>query len=120
MRARVCATNSSIEPSRIGSGSITVAAPHSHVAWIAVTSGRVVGPRIATWAPGATPARLERGGHRAGVVVELAPRHLVFAVPSAPADPRNVIAPGPSAAASRRGQEGRQRPSCASDSASAP
>ena len=90
MRARVCATNSSIEPSRIGSGSITVAAPQSHVAWIAVTSGRVVGPRIADVCAGADAAGLERGGHGAGVVVELAPRHLVSAVRRRPRPTRGT------------------------------
>ena len=53
--ARVWATNSSIEPSRIGSGSTTSVAPHSHTAWMAVTSGRVVGPSRATWPPAPTP-----------------------------------------------------------------
>ena len=62
-------------PSRIGSGSITVAAPHNHVAWIAVTSGRVVGPRIATCVPGATPRAWRAAAMRARVVVELGPRH---------------------------------------------
>ena len=31
--------------------------PSSHTAWIAVTSGRVVGPSRATWAPGPMPRR---------------------------------------------------------------
>ncbi len=44
IRARVCSTNSSIEPIRIGRGSITTVAPASQVAWIAVTRSRVVGP----------------------------------------------------------------------------
>ena len=45
--ARVWATNSSIDASRIGSGSTTTVAPASQMAWIAVTSARVVGPEQA-------------------------------------------------------------------------
>ena len=55
MRCRVWATNSSIDPSRIGSGSTTRVAPVSHVAWMADTSGRVVGDSSATWSPGPIP-----------------------------------------------------------------
>lgn len=55
MRWRVWLMNWSNEPIRMGSGSITTQAPHSHVAWIAVTSDRVVGPRMATWWPGPMP-----------------------------------------------------------------
>ena len=39
----------------MGSGSSTMVAPASHVAWISVTRGRVVGPSTATWSPGTTP-----------------------------------------------------------------
>ena len=64
----------------------------------------MVGPRIATCAPGADAARLQRGRHRPRVVVELGPRdELGCAVVLPAAEPRNVIAPGPSAAASSRG-----------------
>ncbi len=55
MRVLVWATNSSIEESRMGSGSTTTVAPVSQIAWIAVASGREVGPRSATWSPGPTP-----------------------------------------------------------------
>ena len=48
MRWRVWATNSSIEDRRIGSGNTTMVAPASHVAWMAVTSSRVVGDSSAT------------------------------------------------------------------------
>src|SRR5947207_1619182 len=44
MSLRVCATKSSIEANRIGSGSTTTVAPASQVAWMAVTHGRVVAP----------------------------------------------------------------------------
>ena len=54
-RRRVASTNSSIEPSRIGSGSIATVAPVSHVAWIAVTSARDVGPSSPTVTPGPAP-----------------------------------------------------------------
>ena len=73
-RRRVASTNSSIEPSRIGSGSIATVAPVSHVAWIAVTSARDVGPSSPTVDAGPGAAGLERGGHGAGLVVELGPR----------------------------------------------
>jgi len=39
----------------MGSGNITSVEPVSHVAWMAVISGRVVGPRTATWASGPAP-----------------------------------------------------------------
>ncbi len=48
MRTRVWWTNSSIDDSRIGRGSTTTVAPLSQMAWIAVASGREVGPRRAT------------------------------------------------------------------------
>src|SRR5690606_12187364 len=54
-RWRVWATNSSTDDSRIGSGSTTTVAPASQVAWMAVTSSRVVGDSRATWSPGRTP-----------------------------------------------------------------
>ena len=95
--------NSSIEPSRIGNGRHTSVPPASHVAWIAVTSGRDVGPRMRDVVAGPDAARLERGGHGAGVVVEAA--HWTRSRPSAPAEPRNVRPVGASAAASRRGDD---------------
>ena len=55
MRPRVCDTNSSSEPMRIGSGRTMTVAPASHTAWMVVTRSRVVGPRIATWSPMPTP-----------------------------------------------------------------
>ena len=70
MSRRVWATKSSIDASRIGRGSTTTVAPASHVAWIAVTNGRVVGPSRATWLPGPIAPGLQGGGHAAGVVVE--------------------------------------------------
>ena len=54
-------------------GSIATVAPASQVAWIAVTSSRDVGPRMPDGVAGPDPARLERGGHAPGVVVELGP-----------------------------------------------
>ena len=51
--------------------------PASQIAWIAVTSGREVGPEDADVDAGSDAARLERGGHGPGFVVELAPRHPV-------------------------------------------
>ena len=74
-RARVWRTKSSIDASRIGSGNITAAAPASHVASIAVTSGRVVGPRIATCVPGPTPCAWRPAAIAQCVVVEPGPRH---------------------------------------------
>ena len=55
MRARVELTNSSIEPIRIGRGSTIDAAPASQQPWMVVTRARLVGPRMATWSPGAMP-----------------------------------------------------------------
>ncbi len=55
IRVRVCATNSSMEDNRIGSGRTTTVAPASQMAWMAVTSGREVGPSRATCEPGPTP-----------------------------------------------------------------
>ena len=55
MRSCVCCTNSSMEPSRIGRGNATTVAPARNVAWIAVTSGREVGPRMPTCVPGPIP-----------------------------------------------------------------
>ncbi len=55
IRWRVWATNSSIDDSRIGSGSTTIAAPASHVAWMAMTSSFVVGDSSATRSPARTP-----------------------------------------------------------------
>ncbi len=57
MRARVWVTNSSSDPSRMGRGSTMAVAPQSQVAWMAVTSGRDVGPSRATRLPGPTPRR---------------------------------------------------------------
>ena len=34
---------------------------------------RLVGPRMATWSPGATPRCLQGGAHRPGLLVELRP-----------------------------------------------
>ena len=48
-------TNSSIEPIRIGSGSTIEAAPASQHALDGGDSARLVGPRMATWSPGAMP-----------------------------------------------------------------
>ena len=69
------ATNSSNEPMRIGSGSTIEPTPASQHPRTAVIRARLVGPRMATWSPGAMPARLQRGPHRTGLVVHLAPRH---------------------------------------------
>ena len=82
---------------------MTVAAPHNHVAWIAVTSGRVVGPRIATCEPGPTP-RTCNAAAIARASAWSSAHEIVCWGPSVPAaEPRKVIVPGPSAAASRRG-----------------
>jgi hypothetical protein len=59
-RALVWATNSGIDPMRIGSGRTTTVAPASHVASMAVTSARDVGPAMATWSPGASPLAWRR------------------------------------------------------------
>ena len=69
MSRRVWATKSSIDASRIGRGSTTTVAPASHVAWIAVTNGRVVAPSNATWLPGPTP-RPAGPRHAARALVE--------------------------------------------------
>ena len=50
-------------------------APASQHAWMAVTSGRLVGPRIATWSPGPMPAGLQAGARRRGRRRGAAPRH---------------------------------------------
>ena len=47
-------------------------APASQLAWMAVTSGRLVGPRMATWSTGADARGLQAGRDDPGVVVELA------------------------------------------------
>ena len=75
MRARVESTNASSEPIRIGSGRTIDAMPAIQQPRTAVISCRLVGPRMATWSPGAEPAGLERGADGPGLVVELAPRH---------------------------------------------
>ena len=102
IRRRVCSTNSSIEPSRIGSGRATTAPPVSHIAWIAVTYGRGRRAEQGDVGAGADAATLERGRHRPGVVVQPPPTRLRSS-PSAPAEPTNVIVREVSAAASRRG-----------------
>ena len=75
MRARVWATNSSSEPSRMGRGSTITVAPHSQVAWMAVTSGREVGPSRATRCAGPDAPALQADGHAPGVEVQLGPGH---------------------------------------------
>ncbi len=87
MRARVWATNPSSDAIRIGSGSMTTQAPHSQVAWIAVTSSRVVGPSTATCDPVRDAPGLQRRGHRAGVPVELGEADLGVVVTGDEVDP---------------------------------
>ena len=58
---RVWTTNSSIEPSRIGSGSTTSAAPASHVAWMAVTSVAGRRPEQRDVVAGPDPSSLKHG-----------------------------------------------------------
>ena len=65
--------NCSSAPIRIGRGMVTSAAPVSQMAWMAVTSWRVVGPSRATWSPGSDAPGLEAGRHGPGLVVELRP-----------------------------------------------
>src|SRR4051794_2304958 len=99
---RVSSTNSSIDPRRIGSGSATTAPPARKMAWTAVTSARVVGPRIPTCTPGPTPracsaAAMPRASSwsRAHSICSL--------VPSPPAaEPTKVTVPPRSAAVWRR------------------
>ena len=101
MRRRVWSTNSSIEPSRIGSGRATTAPPASQIACNDVTSARDVGPMTATCDPGSTPrawstaamARASSWSWRHGTRSGRSPGD---------ADPTKVTVPPPSAAASRR------------------
>ena len=79
MRCRVWATNSSIEDRRIGSGSTTIVAPASQVAWMAVTSCRVVGAEQRDVVARADAAGLQRGGVALGLLVEVAPGDDVLA-----------------------------------------
>ena len=102
IRRRVCSTNSSIEPSRMGSGRATTVPPARKVAWMVVTRARVVGPRIPTCTPGPTPracraaamprASSWRRAHSTGSVAPAPPA----------AEPTNVTVPDRSAAVSRR------------------
>ena len=102
-RRRVASTNSSIDPSRIGSGSMATVAPVSQVAWIAVTSAREVGPRSPTVTPGPAPrawsaaamARASSCSCDQGTVSE------VYAGPSV-APVTKVMVPDRSAASSSR------------------
>ena len=93
------AANSSIEPSRIGSGRITSVAPHSHTASMAVASGRVVGPSRATWLAGVDAPGLEGGGHGLRVVEELPVGHDVLGAADGEGDAGAAERP---AASSRR------------------
>ena len=64
---------------------------------------RLVGPRIATWSPGAEPPGLEGGADGAGLVVELAPRdERRLARRPSPRPPRSGSPVGASAASSSR------------------
>src|SRR6185312_17395639 len=102
IRRPVCSTNSSIEPSRMGSGRATTVPPARKVAWMVVTRARVVGPRIPTWTPGPTPracraaamprASSWRRAHSTGSEAPAPPA----------AEPTNVTVPDRSAAVSRR------------------
>ena len=99
-RVRVWATKSSRELIRIGRGSTTTVAPASHTAWMAVTKGREVGPRRATWAPGPTPRRAR------ATAIALASSwrtaHSTRSPASGPSAERKVMVPPRSAARIRR------------------
>ena len=71
--ARVWSTNSSIDPSRIGSGSATTVPPASHIGLDGGDQRAGGRPEHADVDPGAHAAGLERGGHAPGVVVESGP-----------------------------------------------
>ena len=105
-RVRVWLANSSMEPSRIGSGSTTSVAPVSQTASRTVTSGRVVGPRTATWAPGATP-RDWRAAAIAWASSRKAPQATTSSVP--PVTNVRFPAPGRPAASSMRSARVRGR-----------
>ena len=102
MRLRVCSTNSSIDPRRIGRGSATTVPPARKVAWMVVTRARVVGPRMPTWMPGPTPRAWSAAAMpRASSWTRDHSTRSAASVPP-PADPTNVTVAAPSAAVSRR------------------
>ena len=103
MRRRVCSTNSSIEPRRIGSGSATTVPPARQIAWMAVDERPRRRPEHAR--------RARRGPRRGPGARRPCPGRPRGAGPTRPgrrapaspaAEPTKVIVPGPSAAVWRR------------------
>ncbi len=101
--------NSSIEPMRMGSGSMTTVAPVSQLAWIAVTRSRVVGPISPTEWPGSTPRAWSSAAMaRASSWTRAHSTASVVYAALSVAPVANVIERCRSAAASRRGRRERE------------
>ena len=102
MRVRVWSTNSSMDPRRIGRGRATTVPPARNVAWMVVTSARVVGPRMPTCTPGPTPRACS-----AAATPRASSWSCAHSTRSGPAlvpaaEPTKVMVPEPCAAVSRR------------------